>query len=185
MESDQTWDMIQRAAKIEDSDGPAAFHLYLEAAEAGSTWSLYRVGWCYWTGTGVAADPWTALDYYHRAICGGSWMATIHYARLLAELGHHEDCERSLEDGVAYEFVSAYFWLAWFRYQRSRTSETCREVRPLLEYAAEKGHPGAKVVLAQWMAIGNFGLRNVPRGICLVVREALNFAVLQKQVPAP
>ena len=131
--------MIQRAAKIEDTDPPAAFQLYLEAAEAGSTWSLEKIGWHYWTGTGVAADPQMALEYYHRAICGGSWMATIYYARLLSELGHHDDCERTLENGVASDFVPAYFWLAWFRYQQSKTTNVRREVRPLVEYAAEKG----------------------------------------------
>ena len=88
MESHQTWDLIQRAGR-EDTDPPSAFRLSLEAAEAGSIWSMEKVGWHYWTGTGVAADPRMALEYYHRACCNGSWMATIHYARLLEELGQH------------------------------------------------------------------------------------------------
>ena len=81
-------------------------------------------------------------------------MATIHYARLLAELGHYDACERTLENGVASDFVPAYFWLAWCRYEQSKTTKVRGEVRPLLEYAAEKGHPEAKILLARWMALG-------------------------------
>lgn len=103
-------------------------------------------------------------------------MATIYYARLLAELGHHDDCERTLENGIASDFVPAYFWLAWFRYQQSKTNKVRREVRPLLEYAADKGHPEAKLLLARWMALGNLGLRDIPRGCRLVVQAAVSFA---------
>jgi TPR repeat protein len=171
-ESDQSRDLIERAAEIEETDPSSAFQLYRQAAEAGSVWSLEKIGWHYWTGTGVAADPHLALEYYHRAICGGSWIATIHYARLLAELGHYDLSERTLENGVASDFVPAYYWLAWYRYERSETTKVCREVRPLLEYAAEKGHPRAKLLLARWMVLGKFGLRHIPRGFRLVVQAA-------------
>ncbi len=163
-ETSESWALIQHAAEIEEVDPASAFRLYREAAEAGSVWSLERVGWHYWTGTGVAADPHIALEYYYRAICGGSWGATIHYARLLAELGRHDDCERALMDGVNTGFVSAYFWLAWLRYKRSGTAKVRREVRPLLDHAATRGHPKAKLLLARWMMLGKLGLRDVPRG---------------------
>lgn len=175
--------MIQRAAEIEETDPSSAFQLYLEAAEAGSVWSLRKVGWHYWTGTGVAANPHRALDYYHRAICGGSWIATIHYARLLAELGHYDACERTLQNGVASDFIPAYFWLAWFRYEQSKTSKMRREVRPLLEYAAEKGHPDAIRLLARWMVLGKFGLGDIPRGCRLLAQGAASFAFRREYAP--
>ena len=175
-ESDQTWDLIQSAGAIEDSDSASAFGFYVKAAEAGSVWSMERVGWHYWSGTGVEADPSTAQEYYRRAIRGGSWIATISYARLLAELGHQEESERTLKDGVASDFTPAYFWLAWIRYLQSKTAETCREVRPLLDYAARKGHPAAQAYLARWMALGKLGLHEVPRGWLLVLRGAVKFA---------
>lgn len=110
-------------------------------------------------------------------------MATIHYARLLTELGHHDACERTLENGVASDFVPAYYWLAWYRYQRSKTRKVRREVRPLLEYAAEKGHPEAKLLLARWMALGKLGLRNIPRGCRLVAQGAVSF-IRREYAPA-
>ena len=175
-ETGETRALIERAAEVEDADPTSAFRLYREVAEAGSVWSLGRVGWHYWTGTGVAADPQSALDYYHRAICGGSWGATIHYARLLAELGHHADCEQVLMEGVASGFVPAYFWLAWLRYQRSETATVRREVRPLLDHAASRGHPEAKLLLARWMMLGKLGPRDIPRGWKWAVEGALSFA---------
>jgi TPR repeat protein len=163
-ESDRNRELIDRAIAVEKTDPAAAFRLYLEAAEEGSVWSMQRVGWHYWTGVGVAADLGRAQEYYHRASCAGSWIATLHYARLLAKHGHYDDCESVLKDGVAADFVPAYFWLARFRYKRSKTRKSCREVRPLLEYAAGKGHPAAAQMLARWMLFGKFGLREILRG---------------------
>jgi hypothetical protein len=62
-ETGESWALIQRAAEVEDVDPVSAFRLYREAAEAGSVWSSERVGWHYWTGTSVAADPQIALEY--------------------------------------------------------------------------------------------------------------------------
>lgn len=180
-ESDHSWDLIQRAGKIAADDPTASFQLYLEAAEGGSTWSMVQVGWNYWTGTGVAADPDMALEYYHRAISAGSWMATLYYARLLAKLGHHDDCESTLNGGLASGFVPAYFWLGYLRYARSKTSLARREVRPLMEHAAAEGHPMAKLFLARWMALGHFGLHNIPRGWVSVVRMAIISASAERR----
>lgn len=142
---------------------------------------MEKVGWHYWTGTGVAPDPDMALKYYHRAIGAGSWMATLYYARVLAELGHHDDCESTLNGGVASGFVPAYFWLGWCRYARSKTSLARREVRPLMKHAADKGHPMAKLFLARWMALGHLGLHNIPRGWVSVVRFAVSSASAERR----
>lgn len=104
-------------------------------------------------------------------------MATINYARLLSELGHHDECERVLQDGVASDFIPAYFWLAQLRYQQPRTAKERREkILPLIKYAADKGHPAAKFLFARWMVRGEFGSRYIPRGWGMVVLEAMRFA---------
>ena len=167
-DSDRNRALLEEAQACRDSDPEGAFRMLLEAAEAGSAGAMETVGWHYYTGTVVEADFDRAADYYHRAICAGSWMATIGYARLLAEHGHFDECENVLRDGVRLDFVPAYFWLAWLRYERSPTRATCREIRPLLDYAAERGHPSAKLILARLMAKGKFGIRAIPRGIWLI-----------------
>lgn len=174
-ESDEARETLNAAAAMSETD-PATLKLYLDAAEAGSVIAMGRVGWQYWTGTGTAPDLAKAQDYYRRAIQGGSWTATIQYARLLDELGHHETCDQVLEDGVAVGFVPAYFWLARLRYNRSGTREACREIRPLLEYAARAGHPGARRKLSQWMLLGRFGPREIFRGVLLNFRLAREYA---------
>ncbi|MFA6117035.1 MAG: hypothetical protein WC729_23760 [Sphingomonas sp.] len=126
------------------------------------------LAWHHHTGTGVPPDFEQAQEYYRRAISGGSWMATIGYARLLALHGHYDHCEKLLEDGVGSDFIPAYFWLAWFRHERSPGGKARRAVKPLLEYAADKGHPGAKIILGRWLTIGKFGIREIPRGIRLL-----------------
>jgi TPR repeat protein len=75
-DADENWELIQRAAGMGYGEA-AAFDLHLEGAKAGSVWCQKMVGWHYWTGIGVAADRYLALQYYHSAICGGSWLATL------------------------------------------------------------------------------------------------------------
>ncbi len=171
-EADPNRELIDQAAAIQNTDASTALAIYLEAAEAGSVLAAETAGWHYHTGTGVAADFEKAQDYYRRAISAGSWMATLGYARLLADHGHHAICERVLEDGVSSDFVPAYFWLAWFRYARSRSREACGEVRPLLEFAAGRGHPAAKLYLGQWMLWGRFGFWDIWGGIKLILKSA-------------
>ena len=163
-EPDESRELIEQASAIQDSDPEAAFLLYLRAADAGSAGAMRMVAWHYDKGTCVAADIEQALEYYYRAICAGSWLATLSYAQLLERQGRLDDCERVLQDGVGSDFVPAYFWLARFRYRQSKSRKTCREIRPLLEYAAGKGHPGATRFLATLLMWGKYGLREIPRG---------------------
>lgn len=154
-------ELYDRAYAIWETDPAAAFRLFLEAAEAGSTWAMEAVGWHYWTGTLVAADLGKAMEYYDRAIRAGSWMATLAYARLLAEQGRHDESEQMLEDGVKADFVPAFFELARARYNRCSSRETRREIRPLLEHAADRGHPAARAFLGQLLIFGKYGLRGI------------------------
>lgn len=143
--------------------------MYLAAADAGVVWAMEQLGWHYETGTVVAADLGQAAACYHRAICAGSWMATIAYARVLAAQGRFDDAEAVLEDGVRSDFVPAYFWLAWLRQSRSPRRETYRQIRPLLDHAAGHGHPKAKLMRARWMMAGKFGIGEMLGGLRLMI----------------
>jgi TPR repeat protein len=169
-ESEPNLELIDRALAVQGTDPAAAFLLYLEAAEAGSVWAMLQVGLFYHNGIAVAADFEWAQEYYRRAIEAGSWMTTIYYARLLADHGHQDYAENLLQDGVAADFVPACYWLASVRYGRDASRRTAREIRPLLQHAADRGHPMAQIFLAQLMTAGKLGLRYIPAGIRVLVR---------------
>ncbi|MGQ0589217.1 MAG: hypothetical protein ACT4N8_06760 [Sphingosinicella sp.] len=169
---------------MRDADPEAAFRMLLEAAEAGSAWATEAVARHYHAGTVVAADFDHAADHYYRAICAGSWLATIGYARLLAEHGDADESEAVLEDGVRQDFVPAYFWLARLRYDRSPTRATCREIRSLLDYAAKRGHPDAKQTLGRLMMKGKFGIFAIPRGLRLLFETMLPLPSPPETAPA-
>lgn len=177
-------DLIERAGAIRDSEPEAAFKLYVEGAEAGCAHALETVGWHYSGGHVVEADWDRAVDHYRRAIGAGSWMATIEYARLLAERGFRDEWESVLEDGVRLDFVPASFWLAHLRYRQDESNRTAKAVRPLLDYAAGEGHPLAQITLMRWMTLGRLGLRAIPSGIGLGFRLARAEAKEEGRRPA-
>ena len=168
--------LIEQPEVLREADDAAAFALCLEAAEAGSGSAMHSTGVHYHNGTSVEPDPERAQEYYRRAVEAGSWLATVHYARFLAEHGFHDECETVLKDGVAAKFVPSYFWLAYLRSSRLQTRSAYREARPLLEYAAAQGHPAAQVFRAHFLVLGKLGIRNIPAGIVAVFRWAYRSA---------
>jgi TPR repeat protein len=143
----------------------------LSLAEAGSVWSIHQIAKHYDFGDGVEQDSCEAGVWYRRAIEAGSWMATVDYADYLARHEYHAECEEVLQDGVESEFVPAFFWLAWYRIKRSEASRTYREVRPLLQYASEQGHPAASFYFARHMSVGKFGFKEIPTGISMYCKH--------------
>lgn len=160
--------LIDEAFARQGAEPEAAFRLFEEAAAAGSPVAMTMAGSYHECGIAVTADLDRAADYYHRAICAGSWLATIRYARLLAAQGHVQESEDVLRDGVRLDFVPAFYWLAQLRYERAQTRAVCREIRPLLDHAAARGHPGAKQLIGTLMTKGKYGLLAIPKGLRLL-----------------
>jgi hypothetical protein len=152
------------AKSLFDEDPAAALAIHLELAERGSAFSKLQAGWHHAQGYGTEKDAAAAEEFYRRALCAGSWKATLRYADLLFKREAHDKWPSTLEDGVRNGFIPSYFWLAWYRYKRSPNRRTAREVRHLLETAADAGHPGAGLMLARLAATGKFGLREILPG---------------------
>ena len=157
-------DLLYRADDILQTDPSAAVELYRQAADAGSAWAMMDVAGFYKRGTGSEANSELALEYYYRAVCAGSWLATLGYARLLKERGNFDTAQQVLEDGVRLGFIPACYWLARYRYQRSPDRETRLAVLPLMLRAADAGHPYARMIVGRWMIRGMVGCRHIPRG---------------------
>lgn len=108
-DSDETWELIDRADELKVTDPEAAFALYVKAADAGSVWSMGIIGWLYWTGTIVGRDLHAAVEAYDRAIESGSLLGIVYKARILSELGRHAECEQTLQSGIDADFAPAYY----------------------------------------------------------------------------
>jgi TPR repeat protein len=162
--TDENRARLVSANAISKADPQAAFRIFSDLADTGMAYAMETVAYQYEWGIGVAPDFEQAQAYYRRAIEAGSWMATIKFAALLAHQGHFDVCEAYLGDCVEDDFVPSYFWLAWYRLKQSSSRKTCREIRPLLERAAEAGHPAAERLLARLKLLGKFGLREIPQG---------------------
>lgn len=171
-------DRIKEAADVRRINPVASFELLSELAERGSLWSMLRVASAYEDGIGVARNPVAAEEWYRRAYEGGSERALLCYARLLGLRGDLSKCEEVYSVGAARDFAPALYWLARNRLRRFPNRRTRLEVRPLLERATAKGSLNAQKLLARKMLGGQFGLREIPRGLQLTLDVFRKLAVI-------
>jgi hypothetical protein len=157
-------ELNERANEVFATDQSLAFRMRKELADNGSVWAMRQTGRHYEFGQGVEPDLAQAEHYYYQAQLAGSWMATLQLTKLLFDHRINEKWMGILENGVESDFIPANFWLAWYRYKRSPRRQTALEVRPLMEKAAKAGHPGARMILAQWKGRGKFGLHEMRQG---------------------
>jgi TPR repeat protein len=154
----------ERTVEVFKTDRSLAFDLRKELADNGSVWAMRLIGQHFERGWGVERDLAQAEHYYYRAQLAGSWMATLDLADLLFSHRINERWVGILENGVESGFIPSSFWLAHYRYKRDPRRQMARDVRPLLETAANAGHPGARMTLARWRAQGKYGLREIQGG---------------------
>gem|GEM_PF-1250716 len=161
------------ALELLPQDGKRALEISKALADRGSAWAMQQVGRQFELGHGVEQDFALAEQYYYRAQMAGSWTAALALAKLLFHQNINENWAAILENGVKSGFLPANFWLAHFRFKRNPQRRTARVLRPMLEEAAQAGHPGARRTLSSWQGRGRFGLKEVVRGY------RANFALLR------
>jgi TPR repeat protein len=179
-ERDPERDRIKEAFLVMEADPEAGFLRLLELAEHGSVWSMNHVASSYYRGSGVARDPAEAEDWFRRAFEGGSEYAQLRYGKILGQRGDFDRCEEVFGVGVAEEWAPALYWSARYRLHRSKTRETLRQIRPLLERASAKGSVPAYLMLASATLWGGFGLREIPCGVRLVWKGVSKVEALMK-----
>ncbi|MEO0441246.1 MAG: hypothetical protein AAF067_10250 [Pseudomonadota bacterium] len=159
---------VSEAVELLKTNASQALELLIALADKGSVPAMRWVGYLYDGYPGIGENQEMAGEYYHRALCAGSWSSTISYANFLYRRGEHKYWPNVLEDGMAQGFVPAFFWYSWNKYRLRPSNRVAHEVRPLMLIAVEAGHPGAELVLARWAARGRFGLRKIPEGFRLI-----------------
>ncbi len=137
---------------------------------------MIEIASCYEFGRGVLRDEAEADQWYFRAFEGGSQFAMLKCAKAAASRQDFALCEEILKVGVDQDWPPAVFWLAWYRHRQSGSRATYRAIRPLLEKAAKRGHPAARMILGNLMVRGKFGVFRVPQGfivgVCWAIRVA-------------
>ena len=168
---------ISRACDHADADDFAgALEIWRDLAERGSVWSMVEIARCYEYGRCVVRDVGEAEFWYQRAYAGGSQVAMLKCANFAASRNDFSACARILQWGVDQNWAPAQFWLAWYRRKQSDSKATYRTILPLLQKAAQRGHPAAQICLANFMMRGKFGWWRIPAGFFRVVRLAIGYA---------
>ncbi len=158
---------VSDAVKLIETNASQALRLLITLADKGSVRAMRWVGYLYDDHSGIEENQEMVGEYFHRALCAGSWGSTISYANFLYRQGEHNRWPSVLEDGMEQGFVPAFFWYSWNKYRLRPSNHVAREVRPMMLKAVEAGHPGAELMLARWTARGRFGLRKIPEGFRL------------------
>lgn len=176
----ELWNALPEAARasfdegieIYSDDKPAALAHFEASAALGNPVAMVWVGRFYASGTGTAPDLDRAIAFYRDAIDAGSWNATLWYAREMDMQGHHDVAIETLENGIEADHIPSFFWLAWLRYKRHRTSKTARAILPLIEYAMKHEHPGGTWLMGKLMMTGKLGLWRIPAGFRFAIRNS-------------
>lgn len=157
-------DAIRSAERLIKDDPQASFLQFRALAERGSAWSMFRAGWAYQTGYGVAANQLQAEHWYRLSFEGGCQQAQLRLGSIYTRRREFEQCEKIYEVDAHKNWAPALYYLAWAKLRQPKTPERLKAARILLEQAAARGDVGAEVDLAVLMSRGRFGLLLVPRG---------------------
>ena len=157
-------------ARMKEAEGARhdpgkAFEIYLAAAEDGSVWSMWMIGWHYDVGLHVTRSFDMAERYYCEAVGHGSMRAALSYAQLLRREKGRAAALEILAEPVRKNYLPAYFWYSTYAYGANPTKATAREIQPFLNEVADAGHPYARYLRSQLMVRGKFGPANIIRGM--------------------
>lgn len=163
-QNDPELNAIWNAEQLTKDNPPAALSHWRALAERGSVWSMFRAGWAFQTGTGVAADQAQAERWYRLSFEGGCQQAQLRLGSIYTRRREFEQCEKIYEVGAREDWAPALYYLAWAKLRQPKTPERLVAARNLLEQAAALGDLGAEMDLVVLMSRGRFGLRLIPRG---------------------
>jgi TPR repeat protein len=167
-------DRLRELAELGKVDPNEAFTQFLSLAEAGSVWSMIRVGCGYSVGLGTSrnlalAERWLTSAYEHGSDYGLIWSARLAFAR-----GAFSRARTLRVVGVERGLPQAMTDLAWQELKSAKTDARTR-ARALFENAIGRGYIPAQLELAKAMGLGLFGWREIPVGIKRLFAAAKEF----------
>lgn len=189
---EETQRLYREGARLFREDRAAGLALLEQAAARGDPIAMVQAAKCHWHGTGTAPDRERAERFFIEARNVGSWSATIELAALACRRRDMETCFAILKEGVRADYTGAMFWLASYRYRERPGGRTAREILPILETALERGHPGARWLMARLLMRGRLGVSRLGEGwrMCMALwpeleRTAAGRAEPDRSAPQP
>jgi len=162
--ADADQERLREFAALWESNPRDAFPEFVALAEAGSVWSMVRIGCGYRDGLGVRRDKRCAERWFDAAFDRGSDYGLIWSARMARSRGDFAKAKATLSVGVERCLLPAMVALAGLEIKTAKSSEDRERARSLLESAIANGFLPAKRAYACAMAHGAFGWRNIPEG---------------------
>lgn len=147
-----------------------AFAKYVALAKEGSNTAHIRVAWMYETGNGVAQDFEKAEEWYRTAAATGSPHARFYLGNMFRRRERYTAAVEWLRQSADMGFAPATYALGILYRHGAGVPQDSRKAFALFEEAAQHGHLFAKTTIARDMLAGRKGLRQVPRGLVLMVR---------------
>ncbi|CAN5275337.1 hypothetical protein BH11PSE2_BH11PSE2_13170 [soil metagenome] len=142
-----------------------AISLIVDLARRGSVWSMLNLAGYYLHGEGTPVSFPDAEYWYRLAHEAGSDRGLLGYAWILHHRGAFDQEAEVYAVGVARDWGPALYRAAKHSLENARTLEERLALKPMLQRAADLGHPSAQLMLSRYMMRGRFGLRCVPAGI--------------------
>lgn len=140
-----------------------------QLAERGSVMSMVYLAQMYESGIGVQIDSAMAENWYKLASDRGSVLATYQLGRLLLNKHDYSSAERLFLSGLEAGYAPAIHMLGLMYKRGQGVPKDMDQARHFFERAMDLGHIYAKRNLAIAMLKGNFGLRNIPKGLGLFI----------------
>ena len=162
--ADINQDQIRELSSLWDTDPRAAFRGFLTLAEAGSVWSMERVGWAYAAGFGVSRDKRSAEHWFDVAFRHGSDYGLVWSAIMARSRGDLAKARETLAVGVQRALPTAMVVLGNLELKAAKTDDDRERVKTLYETAIAKGFLPAEGAYARAMSRGTFGWRKIPEG---------------------
>ena len=170
-EDDDLRDRLTQAHALFAVDAGSGFEAFHELANERSPHAINMMGELYLRGLGVPQDRQEAERWFRWASELGWRRGVLNYGRALVRRRDLDAAEAVFAASAKDDWAPASYWLAWVQLRRSWGRKALARARPLLERALEQGSPAARLLLGGLLIMGRYGLREVPRGLRLMMED--------------
>lgn len=166
---------LERAYALLGTDATSGLAELRLLAERGSPMSMVYLGWAYGHSEGVEKDLQQADRWYRMAIATGSVIAQHYLARQYLRSRDFGEAQELLKLAVKQDYPPSLYMLGRMRLLGIGGTRDAAEGAALLERAMLLGNIPAKILLAQYLMVGNLGFGALLKGAWLSISARAQF----------